>query len=167
MRFNHTFAPVRTLSIKQNPNTFSLPSCPFLKPQNPQQEKNITAFPSSMWQACLFLCRNVPSKPDTASLGKQGWNLSMTKAEVGSDQGHCDLGRAKSFISATAESQNRNSKVSHAYPGGTGGRTRSPFAAQKTQQQYGHWVMVKHVALSNLYFLRGFYRMGCVSFYLF
>lgn len=86
----------------------------------------------------------------------------MTKAEEGSAQGHGDVERAKSFISAESHSE-----VSYTRPEGTGSCTQSPFAAQKTQQQYGYGVMVKHVALSNLYFSRGFYRMGCISLYLF
>lgn len=103
VRLNCPFVPVRALSIKQNPSLF-----PPTRPLNPKihnKRKNISAFPLSVWQAHIFLSRNVPSKCDTASLGEQGWNLSTTKAGVGSAQRHRDLGRAKSFISTTAESQ--------------------------------------------------------------
>lgn len=44
VRLNCPFVPIRALSIKQNPNTFSLPSHPSLKPKNPQQEKKYFSF---------------------------------------------------------------------------------------------------------------------------
>lgn len=61
---------------------------------------------------------------------------------------------AKGLISATAELHQRGQ------PRAPTSTPQLPFAAERTQEQYNHRVMVKHVALSNLYFLRGFYRMG-------
>lgn len=96
VRLNHPFTPIRILSIKQNPNTFSLPT-------HPSTQKSSSGGNSAR---CVCVAHAAP-------LGEQGWNLRMTKAEVGCAQGHRDVGQ----LSALSQlQQNHKSQVSHRHP---------------------------------------------------
>lgn len=93
-----------------------------MHPLNPQQEKNITAFPSSMWQMPLS-GQNYPFQVWHSFPGTAGLEFKHSQGRgLGSAYGHCDLGRAKSFISPTAESQHHGEPHT---PRGTGGHTPS------------------------------------------
>lgn len=64
-----------------------------------------------------------------APLGAQGWNVRTTKAEVGSAQGHRDVGQPSALSELSRATGARPAASTHI-------RSASPLTAQRTQLQY-------------------------------